>query len=172
MYGSIKEDLKLRFFRNYHYQVKLLMWVWAGASSTSYDELFTRYSHEYCSHFQIILFGDQHLLISLKFGVCFRQTFHLFQTLCSICFKHSRATVSKTLHKALQTKPTETCHWLLLWVNACLLRLFINSKPFNEQWKNAFMVMPRLFNERFVPLPPRRHWTKPEPWHSNTWSKR
>ena len=68
-------------------------------SSTSYNRLFTQYSHEYCSHLQIILFGDQQFLVRMKFGVCFRQTHHLFQTICSVCFEHSRAAnyVLKTL---------------------------------------------------------------------------
>ena len=79
------EDLEVGFFRNYQ-------------SSTTYDGTFTRrdtlYSHENCRHFQteIILFGDQHFLIRMKFGVCFRRTLlHLFQTHYCVPLEHTTA---------------------------------------------------------------------------------
>ena len=65
-------------------------------SSTTYDGTFTRrdtlYNHENCRHFQteIILFGDQHFLIRMKFSV-FASGEHCLR------LKHSTAFVSKTL---------------------------------------------------------------------------
>ena len=77
-------------------------------SSTTYDGTFTRrdtlYSHENSRHFQteIILFGDQHFLIRMKFGVCFRRILPSFQTLRCVCFEDT-AFVSNTLLHSLRT---------------------------------------------------------------------
>ena len=77
-------------------------------SSTTSDGTFTRrdtlYSHENCRDFQIeiILFGDQHFLIRMKFGICFRRTLHSFQTLCCVCFEYT-AFVSNTLLHSFRT---------------------------------------------------------------------
>ena len=77
-------------------------------SSTTSDGTFTRrdtlYSHENCRDFQIeiILFGDQHFLIRMKFGICFRRTLHSFQTLCCVCFEYT-AFVLNTLLQSFRT---------------------------------------------------------------------
>ena len=76
-------------------------------SSTTSDGTFTcrdtLYSHENCRDFQIeiILFGDQHFLIRMKFGICFRRTLHSFQTLCCVCFEYTAFVSNTLLHSFL-----------------------------------------------------------------------